>query len=175
MDVPSEPIPPILNVRGRDADNWHEPSAKPAFSSSALGAASGLTVVSVDEPQSWTYRITDFRGPLAALPDKIEAEFRCNPAGTGTNHMALQQVSALTPGRVRVARRSVRSDGATRARCSRNCRTGRWTDRLRRGNYQRVVHNVNRRELGANPKNVTFTLSLSSVTSYCDLPWAGTS
>lgn len=42
------------------------------------------TVVSADEPHSWTYRITEFHGPLAALLDKIEAEFLFSATGTGT-------------------------------------------------------------------------------------------
>lgn len=90
MDVPTMfrrrygPIPPILNVSGRDAGDWRGTAGQTRVLELGPWGSIRETVVSVDEPHAWVYRITDFNGPLAALLDRIEAEFLFRPAGTGT-------------------------------------------------------------------------------------------
>lgn len=42
------------------------------------------TLTHVDRPQSWSYTLSDFAGPLAALLSQIEGQFMFAPAGTGT-------------------------------------------------------------------------------------------
>jgi len=90
MDVPTMfrrrygPIPPILNVSGRDAGDWRGTAGQTRVLELGPWGSIRETVVSVDQPHAWVYRITDFKGPLAALLDRIEAEFRFRPAGTGT-------------------------------------------------------------------------------------------
>jgi hypothetical protein len=42
------------------------------------------TLTNVDRPRSWSYTLSDFTGPLAALLSQIEGEFMFSPAGTGT-------------------------------------------------------------------------------------------
>lgn len=90
MDVPTMfrrrygPIPPILNVSGRDAGDWRGTAGQTRVLELGPWGSIRETVVSVDQPHAWVYRITDFKGPLAALLDRIEAEFLFGPAGTGT-------------------------------------------------------------------------------------------
>ncbi|KQH78888.1 hypothetical protein AO501_16710 [Mycobacterium gordonae] len=90
MDVPTMfrrrygPIPPILNVSGRDSGDWRGTAGQTRVLELGPWGSIRETVVSVDEPHAWVYRITDFNGPLAVLLDKIEAEFLFRPAGTGT-------------------------------------------------------------------------------------------
>lgn len=90
MDVPAMfrrrygPIPPILAVSGPDTDDWRGTPAQTRVLE--LGARGSIreTVVSVDEPRAWIYRITDFKGPLAGLLTNVDGEFLFTPAGTGT-------------------------------------------------------------------------------------------
>ena len=90
MDVPTMfrrrygPIPPILAVSGSDALHWCGTVGQTRVLELGPWGSIRETVVSVDEPHSWVYRITDFNGPLAALLTTIEAAFLFAPAGTGT-------------------------------------------------------------------------------------------
>jgi hypothetical protein len=78
------PIPPILAVSGRDADDWRGTVGQTRVLELGPWGSIRETVVSVDDPRAWRYRISDFKGPLAALLAAIEAEFLFDPAGTGT-------------------------------------------------------------------------------------------
>lgn len=90
MDIPKVfrrrygPIPPIHRVSGRDGANWRGTVGQTRILELAGGGSIRETVVSVDEPHSWTYAITDLTGPLAALLEKIDGQFLFTPAGTGT-------------------------------------------------------------------------------------------
>jgi hypothetical protein len=90
MDVPKVfhrrygPIPPIRRVSGRDGANWSGTVGQTRILELAGGGSIRETVVSVDEPNSWTCAITDLRGPLALLLEKIDGQFLFAPAGTGT-------------------------------------------------------------------------------------------
>lgn len=70
MDVPVVfrrrygPIPPIRRVSGRDGANWAATVGQTRILELAGGGSSiRETVVSVDQPRSWEYAITDFKGP----------------------------------------------------------------------------------------------------------------
>lgn len=90
MDVPTMfrrrygPIPPIRAVSGRDGNNWSGTQGQTRVLELAGGGSIRETVVDVDEPHAWRYRITDFQGPLKTLLTKIDGEFLFDPAGTGT-------------------------------------------------------------------------------------------
>lgn len=90
MDVPTMfrrrygPIPPIRRVSGRDASHWAGTVGQTRILELAGGGSIRETVEHVDEPHSWRYRITDFKGPLALLLTSIDGEFLFAPAGTGT-------------------------------------------------------------------------------------------
>lgn len=83
--VGTDPSPdPIVKVSGCDAGDWRGTVGQTHVLEIGPEGSIRETVVGVDEPHSWTHRITDFKGPVAALLDRIEAEFRSNAAGTGT-------------------------------------------------------------------------------------------
>ncbi|QLL08016.1 SRPBCC family protein [Mycobacterium vicinigordonae] len=91
MDIPTVfrrrygPLPPIVAVSGRDAGHWSGAVGQTRVLE--LGGGFGAlreTVVEVDEPHAWRYRISDLRGPLGALLTGIDGEFLFAPAGTGT-------------------------------------------------------------------------------------------
>ncbi|MFV8318118.1 SRPBCC family protein [Mycobacterium sp. 23] len=149
MDVPTMfrrrygPIPPILNVSGRDAGDWRGTAGQTRVLELGPWGSIRETVVSVDQPHAWVYRITDFKGPLAALLDRIEAEFRFRPAGTGTRITC--GATTCFRGRgwpPRHCRRSLGSGEVTRVRCSRSCRAGWSDDRTVRANDKRVIREV---------------------------------
>jgi len=78
------PIPPIRRVSGRDGGNWAGTVGQTRVLELGGGGSITETVVSVDEPRSWTYVITDIVGPLALLLARIDGQFVFTPAGTGT-------------------------------------------------------------------------------------------
>jgi hypothetical protein len=78
------PIPPIRRVSGRDGGNWAGTVGQTRVLELGGGGSITETVVSVDEPRSWTYVITDIVGPLALLLTRIDGQFVFTPAGTGT-------------------------------------------------------------------------------------------
>jgi hypothetical protein len=90
MDVPKVirrrygPIPPIRRVSGRDGANWSGTVGQTRILELGGGGSIRETVVSVDEPHSWSYAITDLRGPLALLLEKIDGQFLFASTGTGT-------------------------------------------------------------------------------------------
>lgn len=77
-------IPPIRRVSGRDGANWSGTVGQTRILELGGGGSIRETVVSADEPHSWTYAITDLTGPLAVLLEKIDGQFLFAPTGTGT-------------------------------------------------------------------------------------------
>jgi hypothetical protein len=90
MDVPTVfrrrygPIPPIRKVSGRDGANWAGTVGQTRVLELGDGGSIRETVVAVEDPNSWTYVITDFTGPLATLLTKIDGAFLFTSSGTGT-------------------------------------------------------------------------------------------
>jgi Polyketide cyclase / dehydrase and lipid transport len=72
-------IPPIRRVSGRDGANWGGTVGQTRILELGGGGSIRETVVSVDEPHSWTYAITDLTGPLAVLLEKIDGQFLLRP------------------------------------------------------------------------------------------------
>lgn len=89
MDVPAVfrgrygPVPPIRKVSGRDGANWAGTVGQTRVLELGDGGSIRETVVAVDDPNSWTYAIIDFTGPLAILLTRIDGEFLFTPSGTG--------------------------------------------------------------------------------------------
>jgi hypothetical protein len=76
------PIPPVKAVRDQTGD-WIT-----VGESRTLKLAGGGSVreelVRIDSPASFAYRLTNIKGPMAALVGEVEGEWSFSRAGTGT-------------------------------------------------------------------------------------------
>lgn len=90
-------IPPIKEVREQTGD-W-DASGQSRVIAMVGGGLVRETLTNVDPPHSFSYTLTDIKGPLAPLVGLVEGQWSFAPAGTGTRvswRWTLHPKSALT-------------------------------------------------------------------------------
>ena len=96
------PIPPIKQVRDQTGA-WDAPGQTRRVLL-AGGGSMREELTKVDPPRSFSYTLTDIRGPLAPLVSTVEGEWLFTPKGTGTEvtwrwtiHPRFQLAAPLIP------------------------------------------------------------------------------
>ncbi|KZS85593.1 MULTISPECIES: SRPBCC family protein [Mycobacterium] len=75
-------IPPIKEVRDQSGD-W-DAAGQTRVIAMVGGGLVRETLTNVDPPRSFSYTLTDIKGPLAPLVSLVEGKWSFAPAGTGT-------------------------------------------------------------------------------------------
>lgn len=76
------PIPPIKEVREQTGD-W-DAAGQTRMLTMVGGGSLQEELTSVDPPRSFGYRLSDIKGPMAALVGSVDGKWSFEPAGTGT-------------------------------------------------------------------------------------------
>ncbi|HEX2283997.1 MAG TPA: SRPBCC family protein [Mycobacterium sp.] len=76
------PIPPVKAVRDQTGD-WMTVGETRTLKL-AGGGSVREELLRIETPRSYGYRLTNIKGPMAALVDHVDGEWVFSPAGTGT-------------------------------------------------------------------------------------------
>jgi len=78
----SGPIPPVRECTGQDGAWGTVGQTRTVVLDD--GSSNLETLVALDRPGSYRYRLSDFTGPMKALVGSVDGEFAFAPEGTGT-------------------------------------------------------------------------------------------
>jgi hypothetical protein len=78
------PLPPVREVRDQSGGAWATAVGQTRTVVTTDRGTMREELVTLDRPRRFGYELTQITGPMAPLVERVEGEWRFEPAGTGT-------------------------------------------------------------------------------------------